>query len=101
MARDIGRLEVLGPNPDAMPEFMRQSMRKADTGQSGDKQRSAINALDRTYAELTGLASISIESTRSRSPSKGSVTRSPSRSLVRRPWVSISLFYRVFPGTLL
>ena len=63
MAMDIARMKVLGPNPDASVEWLRQAVSKAAAGQgrrAEDRARSVATALTRVNAELTGAAVIPV-----------------------------------------
>lgn len=62
MARDIARMEILGPNPDASVRWLKDNLEKtaaldqAPDSKAVDRAFAATKAIDRLYDEYTGAA---------------------------------------------
>lgn len=65
MSRDIAFLEILGPNPRATVEFMKQTLAKRAAGdaKASDKARSAAAKIDNYYDALSGRSNAPVNST--------------------------------------
>lgn len=64
MARDVAMLEVLGPNPKATTQFLKQTIQKQAAGNEAAENaaRSAASRLDNFYMAVTGKTNAPINS---------------------------------------
>jgi hypothetical protein len=60
MARDIAAMEIFGPNPQAMINYLKQVVIKAMGGQGRDDVRKALNTFDNMYAHYMGSANVPV-----------------------------------------